>query len=378
MKPTDLDSAEAEVGPETLQALADQIVSHQSSIENYYLNSIIDFWFVNRLGLEPLSVPGRLAGGIFHVLTFLVPALILTALPQTRSDMPLVSWIIVAVGISGFLSTNPLVYRLVVPSHLSWTRAIFDEADLHRLRAWCEKWFNYRVAAPVSGALTLVASVAFYLLAVRGSGVPVAAGILYIGAFCVFLVMQAAYGMFMMSPEAYVLTTCNYELYPLSPADSVVVRRSLLGYNRLGAVTILVATAATLFVLVLLPAGSGVIWPVVLFMLLLIFVSAGGGVMIPRLVLGRIIRRTKEAEMETLQVRLKDLLPRVGELTEDEREEFTQLQETHDAIRDSPENLLPLGEFAKIVGALLLSTLTVLVTAFAQEWFAELAKRFLP
>ena len=99
--------------------------------------------------------------------------------------------------------------------------------------AWCEKWYNYRVAAPVTGALTLVALVAFYFLVVRGSGVPVAAGTLYIGAFCVFLVMQAAYAWFMMSPEAYTLTTCNYELYPLSPADSVVVRRSLVGYNQL-------------------------------------------------------------------------------------------------------------------------------------------------
>jgi hypothetical protein len=347
-------------------------------VENYYLNSAIDFWLVRRLGLEPLSVPGRLVGGIFHVLTFLVPALILTALTQGRSDMPLVSWIIVAVGISGFLSTNPLTYRLVVPSRLSWTRAIYDEADLRRLMAWCEKWYNCRVAAPVAGALTLVAIVAFYLLAVRGSGVPVAAGTLYIGAFCVFLVMQPAYLWFMMSPEAYILTTCNYELYPLSPADSVVVRRSLHGYNQLGAVNMLVATGATLFLLVLLPAGSGVIWPVVLFMLLLIYVSAGTAAMIPRLVLGRIIRRTKEAEMEKLQVRLKDLLPRVGELTEDERKEFTQLQETHDAIRDSPENLLPLGAILRNVGALLLSTITILITAFAQEWIAWLAKTFQP
>jgi hypothetical protein len=190
--------------------------------------------------------------------------------------------------------------------------------------------------------------------------------------------MQAAYGWFMMSPEAYTLTTCNYELYPLSPADSVVVRRSLVGYNQLGAVNMLVGTGGTLLLLVLLPAGSGVIWPVVLFMLLLIFVSTGAGVMIPRLVLGRIIRRAKEAEMETLQVRLKDLLPRVRELTEDEREEFTQLQETHDAIRDSPENLLPLSAILRNVGALLLSTATILVAAFAEEWIAWLARSLQP
>jgi uncharacterized protein YoxC len=117
---------------------------------------------------------------------------------------------------------------------------------------------------------------------------------------------------------------------------------------------------------------------VLLFLLLVLYVSTGLGVMLPRVVLGRIIRRTKESEMQVLQIRVDNLLPRVGELTEDEREEFTQLQETDDAIRDSPENLLPLGELAKVFGALFLSTLTVLVTAFTQEWIAGLARFFQP
>jgi hypothetical protein len=94
--------------------------------------------------------------------------------------------------------------------------------------------------------------------------------------------------------------------------------------------------------------------------------------------IGRLIRARKEEEMEILQRQLKDLLPQVGQMTEEEREGMTQIQEVHDAIRDSPENLLPLGAIAKIVGALLLSTFTVLATTFAEEWLAELANRFLP
>ena len=97
-----------------------------------------------------------------------------------------------------------------------------------------------------------------------------------------------------------------------------------------------------------------------------------------RVVLGRIIRRTKESEMQVLQIRVDNLLPRVGELTEDEREEFTQLQETHDAIRDSPENLLTPGDVAKVVGALTLSTLTIVATAFANVYVTEWVKPFLP
>jgi len=118
--------------------------------------------------------------------------------------------------------------------------------------------------------------------------------------------------------------------------------------------------------------------PVVLSLLLLQYVSTIMGTLTPRLVLGRVIQATKDSEMEILQVRLNDLLPRLEELTEEEYERMQRLLEIQDAIRNSPENLLPLGAIAKTFGALLLSTLTVLATTLAQEWLAELANPFLP
>jgi hypothetical protein len=54
------------------------------------------------------------------------------------------------------------------------------------------------------------------------------------------------------------------------------------------------------------------------------------------------------------------------------------LQPAQDAIRDSSENLLPLGAILKTAGALLLSTATILVTAFAEDWIAWLVECFLP
>lgn len=68
---------------------------------------------------------------------------------------------------------------------------------------------------------------------------------------------------------------------------------------------------------------------------------------------------------------LNGLVAWLKELTEEEYDRMKRLQETHDTIRDSDENLLPLREFAKVVGALLLSTVTVVVTAFAQECSRE-------
>jgi hypothetical protein len=315
---------------------------------------------------------------LFHFLMVLLPALALTAITRDGYGRSLVAWIIVAVFWGALLSIVPLVYGLSIPNHLAWLGAIVDEEDLHRLIAWARRWYNCRVVALVAGALTLGTVVPFYLLVVRGSGVTVPVGSLYAGAFVVFIVMQNAYCISMMTGEAYNLSTCNYELYRLSPADSVLVRRSLHGYNQLAALNVAVTTAAILFTLLLFPADSGLVWPVVLFLLLVEYVSTGFGLMLPRLVLGRIIGRTKEAEMRALQIRLNNLLPRVGALTEDEREELSQLRESHDAIRDSPDNLLPLGAILRNVGALLLSTVTILAAASAEEWIAGLVKLLRP
>ena len=96
------------------------------------------------------------------------------------------------------------------------------------------------------------------------------------------------------------------------------------------------------------------------------------------MLIGRIVRAKKEHEMELLRGELNSLLTRLKELTDEEYDRMKRLQETHDVIRDSSENLLPLGEIAKVVGALLLSTLTVLATAFADTLLAEWVKPFLP
>ena len=40
-------------------------MDRQSNIQNYILTVAIDFWLVRRLGLEPLSVLGRLVAAVF-------------------------------------------------------------------------------------------------------------------------------------------------------------------------------------------------------------------------------------------------------------------------------------------------------------------------
>ena len=365
-------------GAETLRALASQCVDHISGLENYFIHYSIEFWLLRRLAVDPMSWPGRLVGGLVVFLLVLLPALLLTAITVQWASAPLASWTVVAVGVGGIsIAARPL-FRSAIGNFLSWIWAVSDEADLKRLLAWVRRWLSYQVVTPVAGVLALGIVLSVYLLTLHDTAAPLPAGTLYIGFFLAYIVSTSMYAVLQMAPQAHLISTCEHELYRLSPADSVVVRRSLRGYNQTGVVMVLIMTAVILLFLILLPTGSRVAAVVLLALLLIEYLCTAVGIATPRLLMGRMIRIRKEEEMKILQVRLNDLLPRLEDLTEDEYERMQRLQEAQDAIRDSPENLLPLGEFAKVVGALLLSTFTVVVTAFAEEWIAGLAKFFQP
>jgi hypothetical protein len=360
------------------RALAAQIVDHNRRLENHIVHISIEFWLSRRLHIEPTSSRGRLAAVIFHSLTLLLPALLLAAITGQWAGVPLVAWSIACAGYGGFLSSGYPLFWTAIGNLQSWVGSISDEADLRRYTAWHKIWYSRRMYILASAVLTLAALAAIYYVVYQRLGVPFQVGAVFIVAGIIFLVAHNLYGTVMIVPEAHLLSSCKRELYRMSPADTVHLRRSLRGYNQLGAVFIAAFTTLILLLVTLLPGGAGAIAPIVLALLVVEYLCCGAAVLLPRLIIERLIRAKKEEEMEVLQRQLGGMLPRVGELTEEEHEEITQLREIHDAICDSPENLLPFGAVVKVVGALLLSTLTVLATTFAEQWLAEWAKRFVP
>lgn len=371
-----LDSGDAR--PEHVRALANQYADQHKEMVNFVTVYFIPFHLLRRLGIQFRSTQGYLASGLFHLLLVLLPALIFTAITGQWASAPLVRWIIVAAGWAVLLGAGYPLWQAGGDDIVSLHRALADEEVTHKLMAWDRRWFNVRVTALVSSALALGAVVFLYVVTRHGSGAPLLAGTVWIGAALVFAVGDNIYGHFMIAVEACMMSTCRYQLYGLSPIDSLAVQWAVRGYNQGGVLSILLMTLLILAFVILLPAGSNLLAPLVVSLLLLEYLSVALGTLVPRLMIGRIIRAKKEEEMKPLRHRLNSLLPRLEELTEEQYERMQRLKETHDAIRDSPDSLLPLGEIAKVVGALLLSTITVLVTAFAQEWIAELAKRLSP
>lgn len=82
--------------------------------------------------------------------------------------------------------------------------------------------------------------------------------------------------------------------------------------------------------------------------------------------------------MAPLQSRLNALSARLRELTEEEYEEMKRLEETHDKIRDSSENVLPIRAIGQIVGSLLVSTATFVAAVLSQVDLSNLLGRLLP
>ncbi len=376
MNPPASDSGDAR--PEYVRALANQYADQHKDIPNMVTVLFLPSRLLLRLGIEFRSTQGYLGLGLFHLLLTALPALILTAISGQWASAPLASWTLVSIGLAVLLGAGYPLWQAASNDIVALHRALAEEEVIRRLMAWDRRWFSVRVTACVSTAIASGMVVLLYTVPRYGPGAPLPAGTVWISALIAFMVAETYSMLFLINVEAWLMSTCRYELYRLSPFHSMALQRAISGYNRLGGVNILTLTLIILMLVLLLPSGSNLLVPLVVSLLLVEYFSVAMGVVVPRLMIGRIIRAKKEEGMKPLRQRLNSLLPRLEELTEEQYERMQRLQETHDAIRDSPENLLPLGDVAKVVGALILSTLTIVATTFADAYLAEWVKPFLP
>jgi hypothetical protein len=364
--------------PESVRALANQYADRHAKLVDWYPSFFLRFRLLRRLGIEFRSVAGYLASFCLYFTIILIPALIMTAVAGHWASIPLVSWPIIATGVAALYTIGFVWIQSASDGIVSLHRALADEAELHKLMAWDRRWYNIRVHAAVGGVFALGMTAALYVLQRHVSGMRMPAGALWIGFYLSYVVAESWYPVLLLFIEAKNMSVCRFELYSLSPIDSLALKRALRGYNVAGALNILVLSLVILGFVLLLPAGSKLVIPIVVSLLLVEYLCTALGCLGPRLYIGRIVRAKKEQEMVPLRGELNGLLARLKELTEEEYEGMKRLQETHDTIRDSDENLLPLGTLAKVAGALALSTLTIVGTAFADVLLAELVRPFLP
>lgn len=363
--------------PEVLRGLADRYIAHHADLSNWFPIFTLEVALFRRLRIDPFRWQGRLAAFAFHSLVVLLPALILTAATGQWAAVPLLNWLVVAVGWgAGAMLCLPL-FGSAARHILYWLDALTDPGDLRYAALWERRWFSNRVIVPVAAALTLCFALPA-LVMLRRSGIAVIAGTFYMIVFLIFMEMANATGVVMVVFEARNLSRYRTELYRLSPANSVPIRRSVRGYTQLGVTNLVIITMLLLLLLLLLPLDSAVgIWIIAAAVLVELAYSAVG-MLGPRVIIGKVIRSAKEKDLLLLQRQIDALLPRLTSLADAEYKEMNRLQETERAIRESPDTLLPVGTILRTAGALLLSLFTVLATAVAREWIAALAKQLVP
>jgi hypothetical protein len=340
-------------------------------MENYILSWWLAFALIRKLGVDPRGAGGRLANLIFvAALLFAVPVAVSAATGQLDTA-PLETWAFVAAlfGLLGSAVYGPL--RGAISDFLALHRLMADVSGLEHLVTWERRWFNLRISIPVA-ALFATAMLALLFGQMDGSDAPLDAGTTVIAAMLLYEVGEVLFTVIMLGIESRLLDRYDYDLYRLSPIDSIGLQRSIRGSNRLGLLVGLVATTIIVGFLVLLSDRAALVARIALALLGLAYLATALGVILPRLAIKRIVRAEKERELAPLQQRVDDLTGRLADLTEREDKELTRLRETHDIIRRSSESVLPLSSIGQLLSSLIIPTLTVALSHAGREFIARL------
>lgn len=361
----------AETRSEELVALAEGYVQRHKAMENYVWAWFTTFNTLRRFNVDPLSRKGQLANVLFVIVLFLGVPLVVTAITGEWASAPFLTWTVIAVafGLLGIAIYRP--FQDALDQFLSLHRVMAEEAGLRRLIAWDERWYTVRTTIPIGATFALATMALLY--SQQQSEIAIPAGTIILGAMLLYQVGEISYTVFMLGIESRILGEYDYELYRLSPIDSVAIQRSIRGSNRLGLLVCVIATVFILGFVVLLPASeSALIQQIALILMVLAYLATGFGVVLPRLAIKRVVQAEKEREMAPLQRRLDHLSARLRELSDAEYDEMKRLKETHDIIRDSSENVLPISTIGQLFSSLILPTLAFAVAVAGEVLLGNL------
>lgn len=373
-----------------LDALIAQYCARHRTVENFILIYYLLFGLLRRLGLDPISGPrlwvGRVVGVLLVQLSFVGPPLALTLLvekgprpgphPWPWETMSIWAAVGFCFGVLLLLMYGPMVRA--VDTFLWLHRSIREELGLRRLIAWESRWFQRRRSAPTALLFGVAVLAYLHYIEVVYHERPMAWGTALVGFMLLYGVGEVVYSVILLALESYILRDCDYEVYRLSPLDSVAFRRAIGGSTQIG---LLVSFVATLFIIgfvALLEDRPIMVSRVGQLLLGLAYLATLAGLLLPRLAIQAIVHKEKERELRPLQKRLDDLVARVTTGGEDHFKELKRIKEVHDTIRDATEEVLPLRAIGRLMGALTLPTLTFLASRFGEAFMQRMLHQLRP
>lgn len=358
--------------------LADEYVKRHTAMENYIVAWAFAFRLLRRLRIKPVSWKGHLSMMVLFASFFFGLPVLFSVLAGQWHPQEILRWLTVAITFSVAAGGLYGLYRGVVQRLVSLHRIMLDEEGLSTLVTWERRAYRLRTCAVAGIAFTITIFFLIMLLQGLEAFSSVSIGTIVIGVMLLYQVGEISYNMFMLGVESRILVQNSFDLYRLSPIDTIEVQQSLRGYDGVALLNSLIVTIFIVEFLILLPTRSDLLVQISLILLLLAYVGVGVGVIFPRLAIGRIIQLEKDATLKPLQVRLNDLYSRLTDLGEREFQNFKRLQAIHSSISASSENVFPLGTVGRVAASLLVPTLTFFASVASEVYLGRLLERILP
>ncbi len=352
--------------------LANLYANQHERLDNFIFMYAIPSQLFRRYGVELYSSLGYLLlFGLFFLIIF-VPGLIITAATAWWVGMPPLRLALIAASLA-FLNVLALIGAQVPAYKISALHRFLRDSDqIRKLMVWDRKWFGPRRSLLMGGSIGLAFLVVLYLLNYLVIGIHLPAIVLWICAVIAVFLGQFSFSTSMIFFEFKKLSTCRFDLYRLNPFDTFALQKTSRGLKQLGMVSTFSLPCFLLVLLFVLPQGSALNIPITAGFLLLTYVAVVIGILFPLGFLGTIVKNEKWRLLTPIQTDLNQIAEGLPNLSNSDYRHYVQLQSIYQTLHDTKESFLSLGALARIGGALLLSTTTVLLTSVVQAYLQKL------
>ena len=358
----------------SLQDLSERWEERHTSIENYVL-----FWFLSvnllrRLKIKHSSWKGRVIGLFLITLLLLGVPLLLTTVASQWSVAQVWRWVIVGIVFSAITLSYPL-YKRASTEMSALYRTIQDETGIKRMIAWDLRWFRLGVACPAGVLFAVIALTALLYTQEKTGAFHTPLGTLALFFILAYQVGENTINSIVMGIEAFCWSEYRYNLYSVAPIETIFLQRAIRGYDL---VVFLNSIFMTLFIAgaAFLLSGTSYIYMGVLLVLLLVaFLDISLLFFLPRIAIQRIVRSAKNRAMLPLQNKLNALYEEYEDLNDHEFEALKRTEEIYNMTKSSSDRLLPLASFGKMIGSLLLPTITFYLAVAAETYLSMLLER---
>jgi hypothetical protein len=358
----------AEIRSQEEVALANLYANQHERLDNFIFMYAIPARYFKKHGIEIHSGRGYFLFFSIFFLVIFIPGVIIAALSLGWAELSALNLALVAATLA-ILNVVVLIIAQTAAYKISALHRLLRYADqIRALMKWDRRWFSPKTSALMSSIIALAFLIILYILNLSVKGEKLSLLTLWVCAVITILLGQFSFSTIMVFFEFKKLATCSFELYKLNPYDTHSIQTTCTGLKQLGLASTVSLPFFLLILLLVMPEGSALNIPITAGFLLMAYIVIAIGILYPLKFLGDIIKAEKWRMLSPLQSELTQMANRIQTLSKDDYDHFIRLQMLYQAIRDAKDSFLSLSSVARIAGASLISTISVVLPSIIQKY----------